>query len=113
MERKYLFYAMRGQKMCFQHVLLNAVDLAEAGYEVRLVFEGESVTLPPVLAKEENPLYLKCLELGLIAGVCRACAHTLGVLEQVEALGLPLLSDMQGHAGIRPFVEEGYEVNVF
>ena len=109
----YLFYAMRGEKMCFQHVLLNALDLSAAGHTVRIVFEGESVKLPPVLAEEGNPLYQACLDQGLIAGVCQACAHMLGSLEAVKALGLPLLSDMRGHAGIRPYAEEGYETIVF
>ncbi len=107
---KYLFYAMRGQLMCFLHILMNALDLHEAGHEVRIVFEGESVTLPPQLAEKGNKLYLKALELGLIAGVCKACSVQLGVLEAIEKLELPLLSDMNGHAGMRPFVSEGYTV---
>ncbi|NCC84642.1 MAG: hypothetical protein EOM03_11015 [Clostridia bacterium] len=113
MKKKFLFYAMRGQKMCFLHVLMNAVDLDKSGYEVKIVFEGEAVTLPPVLADEKNPLYQKCLELGLIAGVCKGCASTLGVLDKIEALDLPLLTDMNGHAGVKPFIEQGYQVAVF
>lgn len=111
--KNYLFYAMRGEKMCFQHVLLNALDLADAGHGVQIVFEGESVKLPPILAEEGNPLYRRCVEQGLIAGVCQACAYTLGSLEAVKALGLTLLSDMHGHAGIKPFNQDGYEVLVF
>ena len=107
---KYLFYAMRGQAMCFQHVLMNALDLHEAGNEVKIIFEGESVTLPPQLAEKDNKLYLKALELGLIAGVCKACSVTLGVIEEIEKLELPLLSDMNGHAGMRPYTAEGYNV---
>ena len=110
---KYLFYAMRGEVMCFQHVLLNALDLHEAGHSVRIVFEGESVKLPPVLTEQGNPLYERCLNLDIIAGVCQACAHTLGVLDAIKALDLSLLSDMKGHAGMKPFVDEGYEVIVF
>jgi hypothetical protein len=110
-EKKYLFYAMEGAEMCFQHVLLNALDLKANGYEVKIVFEGASVKLPPILA-EKNPLYKKALEEGIIAGVCKACAHTLGVLEEIEKLELPLLSDMSGHAGMKPFIEEGYKVVV-
>ncbi len=112
MEEKYLFYAMEGAEMCFQHVLLNALDLKADGYEVQIVFEGASVKLPPLLA-EKNPLYKKALEQGIITGVCKACAKSLGVLEEIEKLELPLLADMSGHAGIKPFVKEGYEVIVF
>ncbi len=110
---KVLLYAMQGEKMCFMHVMLNALDLAEAGEEVKVVFEGLSVKLPPVLAQEENPLYAQLLEKDLIAGVCKACSASLGVLEEIEELGLPLLDDMKGHAGVRPFMAEGYQVLVF
>ncbi|MPN21771.1 hypothetical protein SDC9_169151 [bioreactor metagenome] len=113
MMKKYLFYAMRGQKMCFVHVLLNGLDLKEAGNEVKIIFEGEAVKLPPVLAQEANPLYKKALDAGLIAGVCLACSQTMGVKEEIEGLKLPLLNDMNGHAGLRPYSENGYEILVF
>lgn len=111
--RKILFYAMRGEEMCFMHVLMNALDLTEAGNTVRIIFEGESVKLPAVLEEKKNPLYLQAKEHGLIAGVCRACAVMLEAMEGVEKTGLPILDDMRGHAGMRPFTEEGYEVISF
>lgn len=110
--RKILFYAMREEKMCFVHVLLNALSLREAGNEVKLVFEGSSVKLPAALASEGNPLYRKVLEAGIIAGICKACSQQLGVLEVNKKLGLPLLDDMSGHAGMRPFAEQGFEIVV-
>lgn len=108
--KKVLFYGMTGEKSCFMHVLLNAVDLHEAGYTVKVIFEGASVKLPPVFAGENNPVYLKAKELGLLAGVCLACSKTLGVFEENEKLGLPMLGDMKGHAGMKPYMEEGYQV---
>ncbi|MDD4080863.1 MAG: hypothetical protein PHP02_05570 [Eubacteriales bacterium] len=108
--KKVLLYGMTGEKTCFMHVLLNALDLHAAGHEARVVFEGASVKLPAVLAKENNPVYLKSREAGLLAGVCLACSKTLGVYEDNLALGLPMLSDMSGHAGTKPFLEAGYEV---
>lgn len=33
---KILYYGMTGEKMCFQHILLNALDLAEEGKEVKI-----------------------------------------------------------------------------
>lgn len=111
--KKYLFYAMRGEKMCFLHVLLNALDLKSAGHEVKILFEGESVKLPPVLSGEGNPLYKRAQEAGMLAGACLACSNMMGVKGEIEKLGLPLISDMSGHAGMRPFVESGYEAVVF
>lgn len=108
--RKVLFYAMQGKKMCFLHVLMNALQLYEQGHEVRIIFEGESVRLPSQLEREGNKLYLSAREKGLLAGICLACSVQLGVLEMNEAVGLPLLDDMYGHAGLLPFIEDGYEV---
>ena len=108
--KKVLYYGMTGEKSCFMHVLLNALDLHEAGHEVKVVFEGASVRLPAQFAADGNPVYLKAKEAGLLAGICLACAKTLGVYEASEGLGLPFLSDMKGHAGMKPFMEAGYGV---
>ena len=43
--KKILFYAMTGEKMCFLHILMNAIDLTAAGNEVKVIFEGASVKL--------------------------------------------------------------------
>lgn len=108
--QKFLFYGMTGEKSCFQHVLLNAVQLAEGGAEVKVIFEGASVKLVPVLMNGGNPVYNKAKEIGLLAGVCLACSKTLGVYEDCERSGLPMLSDMSGHAGIKPFTDKEYIV---
>ena len=107
--KKILLYGMNGEKSCFMHVLLNAAQLHEAGYEVRVIFEGASVKLVPVFEQEQNPVYLKVKAAGLIAGICLACAKTLGVHEAAQASGLPFLSDMSGHAGMKPFLDQGYQ----
>ena len=107
---KILFYGMTGEKSCFQHVLLNAVQLHEAGFQVRVIFEGASVRLVSQLEQAQNPVYLKAKTEGLIAGVCLACAKTLGVYEEAAQSGLRFLSDMSGHAGMRNFLEQGYQV---
>lgn len=111
--KKYLFYAMRGQKMCFVHVLLNAMDLHEAGHEVKIIFEGESVTLPKVFEDEHFELYFKAKKNNLIAGVCYGCSAQLGVLEFNKNLDYPLLKDMKGHAGMKSYIDEDYEIITF
>ncbi|NLJ65152.1 MAG: hypothetical protein GX337_07155 [Christensenellaceae bacterium] len=108
--KKILFYAMKEEKMCFAHVLLNALELYEAGNDVKIIFEGMSVKLPSALTKEANPLYQKALDSNIIVGVCRVCSKMMGVLEENEKLGLPLLDDMKGHAGIKSYLENGYNV---
>jgi hypothetical protein len=107
---KTLFYGMTGEKMCFQHILLNALDLANAGKEVKIIFEGASVKLVSVFENESNPLYKKAKDAELIAGVCLACSKVMGVYEDNAKTGLPMLDDMSGHAGMKSYLEAGYQV---
>ena len=65
------------------------------------------------LGSSSKKILEKAKELGLVAGVCRACSASLGVLEEVQKTDLKILDDMKGHAGLRPFVEEGYAVITF
>lgn len=108
--KKILFYAMTGEQMCFLHVLMNALDLTASGYEVKIIFEGASVKLVSMLEEEANPLYLKAKEQSLIAGICLACSKVMGVYERNLETGLPMLDDMMGHAGLKAYLAEGYEI---
>lgn len=105
---KVLYYGMTGEKMCFQHILMNALDLAADGKEVKIIFEGASVGLVPVFEEENHPLYNKAKALGLIAGVCLACSKVMGVYEQNKNTGLAMLEDMNGHAGMKRYLYEDY-----
>lgn len=107
---KILFYGMTKEKMCFQHILLNAHDLYLEKIEVKIIFEGASVLLVPQFEAEQNPLYLKVKEAGLIVGVCLACSKALGVYEQVQSSQLPFLQDMLGHAGMKSYIQAGYQI---
>ena len=103
--------------MCFVHVVLNALDLHEKGNEVQVVIEGSATALVPKLAADDSlpaaPLYAKCRELGLIAGVCQACAHKTGSLDAAKEQGLALLADMKGHPSMAGFLDRGYQVYTF
>lgn len=111
--KKILIYTMEGKKMCFMHALMNGKQLKEQGAEVKILLEGQSVTLPKELMAEGNPLFKALKEDGTIVGACYACSKTLGVLEDNEKLGIELVKDMNGHAGVAKYVAEGYEVLVF
>lgn len=111
-KNSYLFYAMRGEKMCFVHVLLNALALHQAGHTVRIILEGQAVTLPRQLVQEQNALYQQAVEQGLFAGVCQACSKQLGELEYNSALPYPLLADMNGHAGMQAYANGGFAILV-
>jgi hypothetical protein len=107
---KILFYGMTGEKMCFQHILLNALDLSESGREVKVIFEGASVKLVQAFEEENNPLYQKAKQSGLLAGVCAACSRVMDVYAANQKTGLAMLEDMSGHAGMKRYVDAGYLV---
>jgi len=114
--QKTVLFAFREDPMCFIHVLLNALDLCAKGFEAGIVLEGAATTLVPKLEDPGHflhPLYKQCREKGLVFGACRACSAKLGALEAVQAAGLPLLDDMNGHPGVAAYQLKGYSVLVF
>lgn len=113
---KVALFAFRGDIPCFAHVMLNAIDLREKGCEVEVVLEGESARVLAELSKAEHPmhaLFEKTKALGLIAGVCKACAHATGALAAVASEGLPLLDGMHGHAPMSEYILKGYQIITF
>ena len=116
MEKKVALFAFNGDAMCFIHVLLNAMDMHQRGYEVLTVMEGSATGLLPQLVKPENPLHQlweKSKAEGLIHGVCRACSTKMGTLKDAEAQGLTILDDMSGHPGMGNLRDRGYEIITF
>jgi hypothetical protein len=114
--KKVVLFAYNGEPMCFIHVLLNAIDMSERGYEAKIVIEGAATKLVPELATEANPmhrLYEKAKGLDLIDGACKACSNKMGVLEEIKAEGLWLLDEMNGHPGMAQYLEEGFKVITF
>jgi len=113
---KVVLVAFNGELVCFAHVLLNALDMKEKGFEVKIVIEGTACKLVPELEKEENPfkaLYKKAKELNLFDGACKACSGQMKVLEQVEKAGLTLLGEMKGHPSLGSYVLNGFTVITF
>jgi len=114
--KKVVLFAFNGDKMCFIHVLLNALDMHEKGYEVKIVVEGSATKLVPEMAKEGdflNPLYTQAKEKGLFAIVCKACSAKMKVLDAVEKEGLPVGGTLKGHPSMSEFLDNGYQLITF
>ncbi len=106
----YVIFAFNGNPTCFIHVLLNAMDLHEKGYGVKIVLEGEAVTLIKTMEEGKNPLFKKVLEKGLFDCVCKACSAKLGVLEYNEKSAIPVTGDMSGHPSFSQYIAQGYKI---
>ena len=114
--KKTALFVFNGDPMCFIHVLLNALDMNEKDYQVKIIIEGSAVKLIPELAKPENPqnkLWEKVKSSGLVDGVCRACSQKMGTLKDAEEQGLTLLDDMSGHPGMAGYTDDGYDIITF
>jgi hypothetical protein len=95
------------------HGLLWALDVANNGGEAKVIFEGQSPKWLLTLPGEDHPqhkLYVRLKGMGIIDGVCKGCAVVNGALEAAQAEGLSLLTDAGGHASLRPYLEDGFEI---
>ncbi len=113
---KIALFAFNGDVMCFVHVLLNALDMMEKGYEVRVIIEGAATKIIPEIAKPSNPMhrfYAMIKEKGLIDGACKACSNKMGVLEAIREDGIALIGDMSGHPGMARYIEKGFQIVTF
>lgn len=113
---KIALVAFNGEAMCFAHVLLNALDMHEKGYDVKVIIEGSATKLIAELDEPGKPFskqYKQTKELGLVAAVCKACAAKMGSLEAAEAQGLPIVGDMSGHPSLMTYMDQGYQIITF
>lgn len=109
--KKVVLFAFQGEKMCFNHLLFNLIDMHKKGIEARLVIEGQATKLVKVLIEENNPLFKEVLELDLIDSVCEACSKQTGVYEFIKnETDLVLNGELIGHPPMEPYVKDGYEL---
>lgn len=110
---KVAFVAFKGEAMCFVHVLLNALDMAQKGHDVKVIFEGAATRQIAELSNASQPFakpYEQVKAKGLVAAVCKACATKTGSLQAAEAQGLPISAAMSGHPPLGEYVEAGYQI---
>ena len=114
--QKAALFVFNGDPMCFIHVLLNALDMKEQGYNVKTVIEGSATGLLTDLAKKGHPLHQlweKAKSAQVIEGVCKACANKMGTTASAVEQGLTLLDDMSGHPSMAGFRSKGYDIITF
>ncbi|MEO0077827.1 MAG: cytoplasmic protein [candidate division WOR-3 bacterium] len=114
--KKVALFVFNGDPLCFIHVALNAMDMKDRGYDVKVIVEGEATKLISLLRNETKPgaaEFKKLRILGLIDCVCKACANKNTVLPAVVEQGFKVCDELSGHPSIARYKEAGYEVLVF
>lgn len=107
---KYVFFAFKGEAMCFMHILLNALDMHSKDMDVKIVIEGEAVVLVKEMIESKNPLFKKVLDKKLFDCICKACSSKMGVLDYNLKCGIPINGDMSGHPPMSSYVKRGYNI---
>jgi hypothetical protein len=96
------------------HALLYAVELAEAGYDVVLIFDGAGTGWANELSKPDNAFhqhYMKIKALGIVEEICDYCAISFDVKEDLpEQQRKLLVGDYEGHPSLAKWVERGYQI---
>ena len=114
--KKIALIVFNGDPMCFIHVLLNALDMKEKGYDAKIIIEGAATKLIPELEKKDHPLHKLWKQAkgsGLVDGVCKACANKMETIKAAKAQGLSRLEDMLGHPAMARYHDAGYEIITF
>ena len=114
--KKFALFVFNGDPMCFVHVLLNAIDMSEKGYEAKIIIEGAATKLIPELEKKANPLHQlwrRARAEGLVEGVCKTCSHKMDTIGAAKTQGLPLLEYVLGHPGMARYHDAGFEIITF
>jgi hypothetical protein len=118
MVRKLLFVVFTNDNCRRNHAFMYAIDLAKHGHVVRLILEGDATQGLRDREGRFGELLEEAQTLGLVAGVCKTASGgcktpSRDVTGITHEIGLPLLDTLDGHAGIEPFVSEGYEIITF
>lgn len=93
------------------NALTTAYEFKEADEAVTLVFTGAGTKWVPTLADPDDRLHRAYTMVeDKVAGACKACAVSFGVRKEVEATGVPLLTEYRGHQSLRRLIKEGYEI---
>lgn len=96
------------------NAFMLAMEAAESGDELKIIFEGAGTKWIPELEKKDHKMH--GLYMGLkskITGVCDYCSAAFGVKSAVEAAGVPLLNEYKQHPSLRNLVSEGFSVMTF
>ena len=114
--KNFALFVFNGDPMCFIHVLLNALDMSDKGYNAKIIIEGAATQLISELDRKGNPLHQlwkKAKSKGLVEGVCKACANKMETISEAKSQGLTLLEDMLGHPGMARYHDAGFQIITF
>lgn len=96
------------------NALETAKELQAHEDDVRIVFDGAGAQAAATLADPEHRMHrLFGQTQDSIHGVCKFCAKSFGVTEQIQSANIPLLDEYDNHPSLRSLVIGGYQILTF
>ena len=84
-------------------------EFAEAGDEVRLIFDGAGAKWVGELTRSEHPYHeLYAAVRDRVSGVCEYCAAAFGVTDAVRDAQAPMAAEYEGHPSFRRLLLDGF-----
>ncbi|OFZ46382.1 MAG: hypothetical protein A2381_14500 [Bdellovibrionales bacterium RIFOXYB1_FULL_37_110] len=120
--RKMLFIIFTDDDCKLNHALLYANDLKGKGHKVKIILEGVATKVVGKLDQVGNDylkkLFSKALADNLIVGACAKASSgcqnpKISVSSIMEKKGIEMLNELNGHASISEYMEDGYELVIF
>ncbi len=115
-KKKIVLFAFSEDLGIFVHLMLNAIDMKERGYETKIVIETKAARFVRDMMDANalfGGLFKKVKDQGLIDGVCRMCSAMTDSQQQAKEQNIKLLDEMNGHPSIAKYLEEGFTVLIF
>ena len=107
----FLYESVAGDLSRAYRGLKTALEFVQAGDEVAVVFDGSGVETLAAISDPTSKLH------GVLAGIkesvegaCSFCATSHKVTDAIKNAGFPLLTDFNGEASVRKFVNNGFTV---
>ncbi len=96
------------------NALTSAKEFKQAGDETTIIFEGAGTKWVAELSSPDHQYHEAFNEVkDQVAGACSYCSAAFGVKEEVEASGVPLLEEHEGHPSLQKLVSQDYQVITF
>jgi len=91
--------------------LKTALEFIQGGDEVAVVFDGSGVETLAAIADPSNALNGVLLEIkSSVEGACSFCANSHEVADAIKTAEYALLTDFDGEASVRKFINDGYTI---
>ncbi len=95
------------------NALTTAKEAKDAGDDTRVILDGAGTKWGSELADKEHKYHRLFGAVSAETGACAYCSRAYGVKDQVEAAGIRMIDEYEGHPSVRELIVGGFDVITF